>query len=101
MRYGATPLLDKEVRFADSDGVHRTPEIGGDRGWLTCPICLIPHHPPTPSSAEEGSYFQGREVVFKPEGECRQMRNVADLTPQRSPLRLLGLARFLFIIRNS
>jgi hypothetical protein len=28
MMYGAIPLLDKEVRFADSDGVHRTPEIG-------------------------------------------------------------------------
>jgi hypothetical protein len=28
------PLLIREVRFADSDGVHRTPEIGGVRGWL-------------------------------------------------------------------
>jgi hypothetical protein len=27
------PLLVQEVRFADSDGVHRTPEIGGVRGW--------------------------------------------------------------------
>jgi len=27
------PFLVQEVRFADSDGVHRTPEIGGVRGW--------------------------------------------------------------------
>jgi len=27
------PLLVQEVRFADSDGVRRSPEIGGVRGW--------------------------------------------------------------------
>ena len=37
----AIPLLNKE----------------GARGWLTCLICTVPHHPLTPSSAEEGSYF--------------------------------------------
>ncbi len=35
------PLLDEEVRFADSDGVHRTPQIGGARGWL--PSVIGPH----------------------------------------------------------
>jgi hypothetical protein len=27
-----TPLLVQEVRFADSDGVHRPPEVGGGQG---------------------------------------------------------------------
>jgi len=72
--YGAIPLLDKEVRFADSDGVHRTPEIGGDRGWSTWSICPVPHHPLIPSLAEKGSYFRGREVDFKPGGERSSKR---------------------------
>src|SRR5271157_3257314 len=49
----AIPLLDKE----------------GARGWLTGLICPEPHHPLTPSSAEEGSYFHSSE---ESRSECFQ-----------------------------
>jgi len=40
------PLLDKE----------------GARGWLAGSNCPVPHHPLTPSSAEEGSHFHNSKV---------------------------------------